>query len=178
MERRHVVVMGVSGCGKSSTARAVARRLGLPFLEADDLHPAQSVAKMAGGTPLTDEDRWPWLERVRRWMDERAADGEQAVVACSALRRAYRNVLRGGGDDVLFIELDVPRAELERRLAGRRRHFMPASLLDSQLEMLEPLGADERGARLVPHAGPRRTVEAVLAAVRRCGGPTASGPTS
>ncbi|WP_249369442.1 MULTISPECIES: gluconokinase [unclassified Actinomyces] len=172
---RHVVVMGVSGCGKSSTARAVAQRLGLALLEGDDVHPPSNVAKMAAGVALTDEDRWPWLERVRLWMEERAAAGEAGVVACSALRRAYRDVLRGGHDDVVLIELDVPRAELERRLAGRRGHFMPASLLDSQLAVLEPLGADERGERVAAQASPRRTVEAVLAAVRRCGGPTAPG---
>ena len=164
--------MGVAGCGKSSVARALAERLRLGFLEGDDVHAPASIAKMAAGTALTDEDRLPWLERIRRWMDGRAAVGEAGVVACSALRRSYRDVLRGGRDDVVFVELDVAREELERRLAARRGHFMPPSLLDSQLATLEPLGPDERGGRLCVEAAPGRTVEAALTMVRRCGGPS------
>ncbi|MCK9902346.1 gluconokinase [Parafrankia colletiae] len=133
-----VVVIGVSGCGKSTVASALADRLGRPFLEGDDLHPPANRAKMTAGSALTDEDRWPWLGAVRTWMAEHT-DG---VVACSALRRSYRDLLRTAGD-VLFVHISVPEPELRRRLAERRGHWMPATLLDSQLAALEPLGPDE-----------------------------------
>jgi gluconokinase len=132
------VVMGVSGSGKSTVAAEAARRLGRPFLEADDLHSPANRAKMAAGQPLTDEDRWPWLRLVRSWLVEHP-DG---LAACSSLRRAYRDLLRTAGDTV-FVHLSVPAPLLRERLAARRDHWMPATLLDSQLAALEPLALDE-----------------------------------
>jgi gluconokinase len=138
-----VVVMGVSGSGKSTVGAALAERLGLPFLDADSLHPASNVAKMARGEPLTDEDRWPWLAEVGAWLSS-----ARGVAACSALRRSYRDVLRTRCPDLVVLHLDAPKELLEQRLAGRSGHFMPASLLDSQLATLEPLEPDERGLTL------------------------------
>lgn len=136
-----LVVMGVSGAGKSTIGRRLADELGWDFEEGDGLHPAVNVAKMAAGEPLTDEDRMPWLARVREWIDAEIADGRHGVITCSALKRAYRDLLRR--PEVLFVYLEVPRAELARRLESRRDHYMPASLLDSQLEALEPPAQDE-----------------------------------
>ena len=134
-----IVVMGVAGSGKTTAAAALAVRRGLPFIESDELHPPANVEKMASGHPLTDDDRWPWLAAVRR-----AMRGErQVVVACSALRRAYRDALRAA-DDVGFVYLAVDRDEALRRVAGRTGHFMGAAMVESQFEALEPPGADER----------------------------------
>lgn len=141
----HVVVMGVSGCGKSTVGPVLADGLGVPFVDADDLHPPANVAKMAAGIPLTDEDRWPWLRLVGA---ELASASSGMVVACSALRYAYRDVLRSFVPDVYFVHLAGSREELEPRLRHRVDHFMPLALLDSQLSTLEPLRADERGITL------------------------------
>jgi gluconokinase len=135
------VVMGVSGAGKSTVAAALAAQLGWDLADADDFHPPSNVAKMASGVPLSDADRWPWLDAIARWIDTEIASGRHGVIACSALKRAYRDRLRR--TQVLFVHLDVPRAELERRLAQRSGHFMPGSLLDSQLAALQPPQADE-----------------------------------
>jgi gluconokinase len=135
------VVMGVSGAGKSTVAAALAAQLGWDLADADDFHPPSNVAKMASGVPLSDADRWPWLDAIARWIDTEIASGRHGVIACSALKRAYRDRLRR--TQVLFVHLDVPRAELERRLAQRSGHFMPESLLDSQLAALQPPEADE-----------------------------------
>ncbi|MFC8044746.1 gluconokinase [Nocardia sp. NPDC057353] len=139
--------MGVSGSGKTTVGELLAARLGVPFTEGDELHPAANVATMRAGTPLTDADRWPWLDIAGARL---AAVG--GVLSCSALARRYRDRLRALVPGVCFAHLDVPRAELERRLAARRGHFMPASLLASQLAALEPLRPDERGWT-VPAAG-------------------------
>ena len=142
-----IVVMGVSGCGKSTVGRLLAERLGSVFQEGDDLHPAANVAKMRAGVSLTDEDRWPWLERVAALIEGRLAAGESGVIACSALKRAYRERLaRRTG--VVFVYLEVDRQTLEQRLTGRCGHYMPAALLASQLEILEEPGADERVIRV------------------------------
>jgi carbohydrate kinase (thermoresistant glucokinase family) len=136
-----IVVMGVSGCGKSSLGEALAHRFGLPFIEGDALHPPENVAKMAGGTPLTDEDRWPWLARVGQAL---AAPEGGAVASCSSLKRVYRDVLRReAGEDVIFVHLHGSRELLLSRMKHRPGHFMPASLLDSQLATLEVPGPDE-----------------------------------
>ncbi|MEX5633393.1 gluconokinase [Parafrankia sp. FMc2] len=155
-----LVVIGVSGCGKSTLASAVAERLGRPFLEGDDLHPPANRAKMTAGSALTDDDRWPWLRAVRDWMATRP-DG---IVACSALRRSYRDLLRTAGD-VLFAHVDVPEPELRRRLAERRGHWMPATLLDSQLAALEPLGPDE-GVTVDGQLRPERLTDQLATLVR------------
>jgi gluconokinase len=138
-----VVVMGVTGCGKSTVGQALARRLGVPFADADEFHSAANVAKMSAGVPLDDDDRWPWLRAIGTWLAAR--DG---VVSCSALRRAYRDVLREQAPGAFFVHLHGDRETVRRRVAGRAAHFMPASLVDSQFAALEPLAADERGVTL------------------------------
>ena len=138
-----IVVMGVSASGKSSVGEALAARLGIPYVDADDLHPQSNVDKMAAGVPLTDDDRWPWLDAVAA----RLAEGP-VVVACSALKRAYRDRLRASAPDTVFVHLTGDRRVLEERIADREGHFMPASLLQSQLDTLEDLGSDEAGFAL------------------------------
>ncbi|MGN6740312.1 gluconokinase [Dyella sp.] len=137
-----VVVMGVSGSGKSTFGAALAEALGARFLDADDLHPLANRQKMAAGIALDDDDRRPWLDAVAAWMAERIRTGQPGVVACSALRRHYRDRLRAAGPSVRFVYLALPRAELDARMRARV-HFMPVTLLDSQLAALEPPGADE-----------------------------------
>ena len=144
----HVVVMGVSGCGKSTVAEGISAAMGLPFAEADRFHPAGNVEKMRAGIPLTDEDRWPWLSELAAWMADRAAEGRSTVMACSALRRAHRDVLRSGPPQVHFVHLDGPAEVVVARMSTRAGHFMPASLLTSQVATLEPLEADEEGVVL------------------------------
>ena len=158
---RVIVVMGVSGCGKSTVGRVLAQRLGWVFQEGDDLHPASNVAKMRAGVPLTDEDRWPWLDCVAAWIEARLAAGESGVVACSALKRAYRErLVRPGG--VVCVYLAVDRHTLEERLAGRRGHYMPAALLASQLETLEEPGTDEGVIRVDAKLSTEAAAAAVL----------------
>ena len=144
----HVVVMGVSGCGKSTVATGIATATGLTFAEADLFHPEENVAAMRAGIPLTDADRWPWLTGLAAWMAGQAAQGRSTVMACSALRRAYRDVLRSGPPEVLFVHLDGPVELVAARVSARTDHFMPASLLASQADTLEPLGPDEDGVVL------------------------------
>lgn len=132
-----LVVMGVSGCGKSTVGEALAQDLGWPFLDADAFHPPANVAKMAAGTPLTDEDRWPWLDRIAEALREILARGGHAVLACSALRAVYRDRLARAGD-VRFVHLRGDLETIAARLAVRRHRYMPASLLASQFEALEP----------------------------------------
>jgi len=145
-----LVVMGVTGTGKSTVGSLLATRLGWDVEEGDDLHPAANVAKMASGQPLRDADRWPWLERVHGWITEHLAAGRPGVITCSSLRRAHRDRLRGPG--VVFVHLVGSREQIQARLDGRTDHFMPASLLDSQLATLEPLQPDEQGV-VVPIGG-------------------------
>ncbi|NUT52012.1 MAG: gluconokinase [Saccharothrix sp.] len=140
-----VVVMGVSGSGKSTVARLLADRLGWPMAEADEFHPADNIAKMTAGTPLTDADRAPWLAAIRDWITDRAAEGRSTVVTCSALKHAYRDVLRDAGARVRFLFLRGTAEVIGDRMRGRSGHFMPQSLLRSQFDTLEPLRADEDG---------------------------------
>lgn len=137
-----LVVMGVSGSGKSTVGEAIARRLGWDFAEGDRLHPEANVAKMAAGIPLDDSDRWPWLDLVAEWIRTRTDAGQPGVITCSALKRTYRDVLRD--DSVVFVHLVAAADLLAVRMAHRPGHFMPTSLLDSQLATLEPLDPDER----------------------------------
>lgn len=159
---RPIVVMGVSGSGKSTVGDALARRLELPFEDGDDLHPPANVAKMAAGQPLDDEDRWPWLDAVGQWLADHPAGG---VVACSALKRVYRDRLREHAASAFFLLLQGDESLLAARLAARRGHFMPTGLLGSQLETLEPLQPDEQGLT-VDVGGPiDQTVAAAVAAL-------------
>ncbi|MFG3289520.1 gluconokinase [Streptomyces sp. NPDC048179] len=145
---RVVIVMGVSGSGKSTVGAGLARRLGVPFLEGDSLHSAANRAKMASGHPLDDADRRPWLEAVTEWIRATAAGGSGGVVACSALKHAYRDRFRGTGADVWFLYLALDHDVAARRLARRTGHFMPSALLDSQYATLDPLHPDEPGVTL------------------------------
>lgn len=158
----HLVVMGVSGCGKTSVAFHLGHLLGRPVADADDFHPESSILTMRRGLPLTDEDRAPWLESLRSWMSEQAGRGVRTVVACSALKRSYRDLLSGAEGRVLFVHLLVDGTELRRRVAQRPGHFMPASLLPSQLAALEPLEPDEDGVVVASRPTPEQTAEAVL----------------
>ena len=143
-----VVVMGVTGCGKSTVGAALAERLGWRFLDADDFHPPANVAKMAAGTPLADEDRWPWLDRLAAELRAVEGAGGNAVLACSALKEAYRSRL-GAAGDVRFVHLAGDQATIASRLADRKHRYMPASLLASQFAALErPANAVEVDVRL------------------------------
>ena len=143
-----VVIMGVSGCGKSSVAAGLADRFGGVYLDGDDFHTPSNRQQMAHGVPLNDVDRGPWLDAVGLAMHERAESGELVFMACSALKRSYRDRIRRAVPDAAFLELTAPRDQLELRLRNRHGHFMPPSLLDSQLQTLESLGSGERGAKL------------------------------
>lgn len=138
-----IVVMGVSGSGKSTVGAALAQRLRVPFGDADDFHPPANIAKMSAGEALDDDDRYPWLEAIGHWLAERCRSG--GVMSCSALKRKYRCQLRKHCPDVLFVHLSGTPEVIGRRQASRPGHFMPASLLASQFETLEPLGSDEHG---------------------------------
>jgi carbohydrate kinase (thermoresistant glucokinase family) len=139
-----VIVMGVSGSGKTTVAAAVAERKGWVLLEGDTFHPPANIAKMKAGTPLTDEDRWPWLQALAAREDALRGAGTSAVVACSALKKAYRDILIGARADVLLLYLRGSKALIGERMAGRKGHFMPPALLDSQFATLEEPGPDER----------------------------------
>ncbi|MFC5802222.1 gluconokinase [Streptomyces formicae] len=161
-----VVVMGVSGSGKSTVGELLARRLVMPFLEADDLHSAAARAKMAAGHPLDDEDRRPWLLSLADWIREATLSGQGGVMACSALKRDYRDVFRRAGAGVWFLHLALDRATADRRVAGRTGHFMPAELVDSQYADLEPLRPDEPGLTVDAAADPQAIADAAARAVR------------
>ncbi len=155
-----LVVMGVSGCGKSTIAGLLSGDLGWPLLEGDDVHPQANVDKMAAGIPLTDDDRWPWLREIAAWIDERLAAGESGVITCSALRQVYRDILRR--NEVRFVHLAGGQDEVSGRLTARTGHFMPATLLTSQLGALEPLAESEKGVTVSIGAGPREIADEVL----------------
>ncbi|MFC5983206.1 gluconokinase [Knoellia sp. p5-6-4] len=171
---RHVVVMGVSGSGKTTVAHGIAAATGLLFAEADDFHSRASVEKMRAGIPLEDEDRWPWLGDLAAWMAERAAEGRSTVIACSALRRVYRDVLAAGPPTLDFVHLDGHVEVIRDRMSSRAGHYMPASLLDSQVATLEPLQPDESGIELDVSLPPE---ELVAQAVRGLGLPQAQPAT-
>jgi gluconokinase len=155
-----LVLMGVSGCGKSTVGAMLAGRLGWEFEEGDDLHPPANVAKMAAGQPLTDEDRRPWLTRVAGWIHERTAEGRPGIVTCSALKRSYRDQLRG--DQVTFVYLAGTREQIATRLAARHGHFMPPALLESQFAILEPPGPDEQALTIDVQGSPAAQVEEIV----------------
>jgi len=156
------VVMGVSGAGKSEIGARLAAELGVPFLEGDSFHPAENVAKMSAGVPLNDEDRAGWLQKLRREISAARERGEGLVLSCSSLKRRYRDLLRGGDPKLRFVHLHGGRDILEQRMRTRPGHYMPASLLDSQLRDLEPLQADEAGVRLDLTQSPQQLVSTIL----------------
>ncbi|MDN5790865.1 MAG: gluconokinase [Micrococcales bacterium] len=160
-----IVVMGVSGSGKSTVARAVAATMGWDFAEGDNFHSASNVAKMHSGHPLTDADRWPWLEAIGDWISAQVSRGESGVVTCSALRRAYRDLLRQGRPAVRFLDVSAPEQTIEGRMQHRSGHFMPPSLLPSQLATLEPLGPDEPGVEVTTEGTPDQVLERSLEAL-------------
>ena len=158
-----VVVMGVSGSGKSTVASALARRLGWEFAEADTFHSPANVAKMRAGVPLTDDDRWPWLEAIAARIGDARRRQQPLVVACSALKRAYRERLSGGSDDVRFVYLQGDYETIAGRLAGRSGHYMPPSLLRSQFDTLEEPSPDEGAVVLSIAESPERLLERLAA---------------
>jgi gluconokinase len=159
-----VVVMGVSGSGKSTVGKLLADRLGVAFGDADDFHTPELKAKMAAGHPLTDSDRWPWLARLADWL---RTEQDGAVLACSALRRSYRDVLRTGSSRLCFLHLDGSAEVVGQRVGHRLNHYMPASLVASQYATLEPLGPEESGMAIDFTLGPEQIVERFLNEVVR-----------
>ncbi|WP_062529706.1 gluconokinase [Demequina rhizosphaerae] len=159
-----LVVMGPSATGKSTVGAALAAALGVPFVDGDDLHPAANVAKMAAGVPLEDADRWPWLDSVGRTLDDAAGTGG-VVVACSALKRAYRDRIRAVAPAARFVELAITEEEAVRRSSTRADHFMPPALVASQFATLEVLGGDEPGARVDATLPVARIVAEAVAAL-------------
>jgi carbohydrate kinase (thermoresistant glucokinase family) len=157
-----LVVMGVSGAGKTSVAEALAARLGWTFQEGDGLHPAANIAKMRAGVPLTDADRTPWLAAVAAWVDDCRAAARPGVITCSALKRDYRDVLIGSRPDVRLVYLRGDRGLIANRLAQRQGHFMPASLLDSQFGALEAPGPDENPLIVDIGPPPEQLVETII----------------
>lgn len=159
---QHLVIMGVSGSGKTTIANMLSKRLGWIAAEADEFHPAVNIAKMSSGTALDDDDRWPWLYAIRDWMGTQAGNGRCTIVTCSALKRSYRNILAQAPGRVTFVHLDGSGDLLAERMKTRSGHFMPPSLLPSQLSTLEPLSSDEDGLRLDISSAPGEIVNAVL----------------
>jgi gluconokinase len=160
-----VIVMGVSGSGKSTVGTLLAGRLQWEFEDADRFHPAANVDKMHKGIALTDEDRWPWLRAVAAWIDKTRSAGEHGVIACSALKRRYRDVLVGDRADVRLVYLQGEEALIARRIATRHEHFMPSSLLHSQFAALEEPGPNEHPITISITAQPRRIVAQILSAL-------------
>jgi gluconokinase len=159
-----IVVMGVAGSGKTTVGRTLAERLGVEYAEADTFHPKANIAKMSASVPLTDDDRGPWLRALAQWISAHQASG--GVVSSSALKRRYRDILRTGGK-VWFLHLDGPRDVIAERMKRRSGHFMPVSLLDSQLADLEPLETDERGQVADIGDAPEDIVRAALSTLAK-----------
>ena len=162
-----LIVMGVSGSGKSTIAEALSKRLGWRCEDGDKFHPANNVDKMSAGQPLTDEDRWPWLEAIAQEIERTCRAGEHAVVACSALKRAYRDILVHGRNDVRFVFLEGSQEKISARLAARKGHFMPPGLLTSQFLTLEPPRADERPITVSIEGSVEAIVEEIVNQLKR-----------
>lgn len=167
MRAAAIIVMGVSGSGKSTIGALLAERLGWPFADADGFHPPENVAKMASGQPLTDADRWPWLDAIAAHIDAARKAGQPVVVACSALRRAYRDRLRAGHGDLLFLHLSGAPEVIAARQAARQGHFMPPSLMASQFATLEDTVAEPDAVTVSVKASPHEVVNAAMVAISR-----------
>jgi gluconokinase len=161
-----LVIMGVSGAGKSTVGKLIADRLGLPFRDADAFHPPENIAKMSSGQPLADADRWPWLDAIGAYLARHRAAG--AVVTCSALKRAYRDRLREAAPGLRFLHLQGEQTLIAARQAAREGHFMPPSLVASQFATLEPPAPEERVIALDVAASPETLAELATAALERC----------
>ncbi len=161
----HIVVMGVSATGKTTVGEGLAEELGCEFIEGDALHPSANIEKMSAGIPLTDEDRWPWLQAIAELVAVRDHEGTSTVVTCSALKRAYRDVLRDAAP-TFFVHLEAPFEVLQERMSHRTKHFMPTTLLRSQFDTLEPLEDDEAGAAVDVTPPLDEVVEEAVNAVR------------
>lgn len=161
-----IIVMGVSGSGKSTVGAALAAALAWDFRDGDGFHPRANVEKMRAGTPLADADRWPWLDAIARHAADRAAAGDHVVIACSALRRAYRDRLRASGANLRFVHLQGTFGLIDARMAARTDHFMPPSLLESQFATLEPPEPDEAAIPVAVDGAPEDIVATILAALR------------
>lgn len=164
--QRVIVVMGVAGTGKTTVGRLLAEALGVPYAEGDAFHPAANVAKMSAGTPLDDADRWPWLDAIGEWIRNRAGL-RGGVIAASSLKRAYRDRLRAAAPGAVFVHLTGERPLIEKRMAARKGHFMPTTLLESQFATLEPLQDEELGVVVDVSGSPEDITERALAALRR-----------
>ncbi|SCK57779.1 gluconate kinase, SKI family [Streptomyces sp. AmelKG-E11A] len=169
-----IVVMGVAGTGKTTVGPLLAELLGVPYAEGDDFHPAANIAKMTAGTPLTDEDRWPWLDAIGAWAHTR--DGLGGVVSSSALKRGYRDRLRSAAPGLVFVHLTGDRALIEDRMSHRQGHFMPTALLDSQFATLQPLQPDEAGVAVDVTGTPADIARRAAEALRPATDPAATGP--
>ncbi|MEU6369753.1 gluconokinase [Streptomyces sp. NPDC046931] len=159
-----VVVMGVAGTGKTTVGPLLAARLGVPYAEGDDFHPPANITKMSAGVPLTDEDRWPWLDAIGTWAQGRAGLG--GVVSSSALKRAYRDRLRASAPGIVFVHLTGDRKLIEDRMAHRQGHFMPTGLLDSQFATLQQLEPDEAGVAVDVSGSPEKITARAMDALR------------
>jgi len=160
-----LLIMGVSGSGKSTAGENLAAEFGWPFRDADSFHPPANVAKMKAGIPLDDDDRWPWLDAIAAWIDEHRRAGRHAIVTCSALKRRYRDRLLVGRPDVRLVYLEGDADLIAGRMSRRRDHFMPPALLASQFAALEPPDAAENPIVVSVHPTARRVAEQILAAL-------------
>ena len=162
-----LVVMGVSGSGKSTVGGMIAGAMGWDLQEGDDLHPQANIEKMATGHPLNDDDRWPWLAKIALWITQHTDAGQPGIVTCSALKRSYRDILRG--ENVVFIHLAGSRDQIGQRLTARLDHYMPPSLLDSQISTLEPIDPDEQAIIIDVGGSPVEIVEEILRRLEELG---------
>jgi gluconokinase/shikimate kinase len=169
-----LVIMGVSGSGKSTVAGMLAGRLGWDLAEGDDMHPPANVAKMAAAHPLDDADRWPWLDQIAAWIREHAEAGRPGIITCSALKKSYRDVLRG--DHVVFVDLVGTHDQIAARLTARHGHFMPAGMLDSQIETLEPPSAEEDAIRIDVTASSYEASEQIISRLHLMGSVASTQP--
>lgn len=160
-----IIVMGPSSIGKTTTAKMIAAELDWPFAEADEFHPPENIEKMSAGVALNDQDRQPWLETIRDWISGQAREGRSVVLTCSALKRRYRDTLRGADARVRFLELVASKELVAERMAQRKGHYMPTSLLDSQFADLEELDADEDGVKVDVGPSPDAVLDHSLTAL-------------